>query len=315
MASDITVSVKCMVFNHGAYLKQCLEGFVRQKTDFKYEVIVHDDASTDFSAGIIKEYADNYPEIIKPIFETENQYSAGGFYRVIKIMNSRIKGKYVALCEGDDYWIDEFKLQKQVDYMESHTECGLVYTRMKELIQTTGNVAIGWSHQADFEQIIAGDNPICTPTVMFRKDLYDLYFHDVDINPNWLMADYPLWLYLSFNSEIKCLDDITAVYRSLPNSASHSSNISRMIEFTKSGYDISIFFVIKYSCHHLQDKITQRTINSLFKLSLLHNKNISREIIRFAYKNKGLSFFTVAKVLLYSNKLGRKYLRNKNLMA
>lgn len=312
MTDAIVVSVKCMVFNHERYLRQCLEGFVMQKTDFKYEVIVHDDASTDSSAEIIKEYADKYPEIIKPLFETHNQYSLGGFYQVINIMNRCIKGKYVALCEGDDYWTDDCKLQKQVDYMESHGECGLVYTRMEELHQLTGKMTVGWSHQADFEQIIAGENPICTPTVMFRKNQYDSFFRDIDINPHWMMADYPLWLYLSYKSKIKCLDDITTVYRSLADSASHSADMARMIAFVESGYAISTFFAKKFQCGHLLDKITQRTINSLFKLSLSHDRNISNVIIRFAKRNGSLSFLVIAKALLYSNSLGRKYLRNRN---
>lgn len=311
MTDDIIVSVKCMVFNHEQYLRQCLEGFVMQKTDFKYEVIIHDDASTDSSAKIIKEYANKYPEIVKPIFEAHNQYSVGGFYRVINIMNRCIKGKYIALCEGDDYWTDDCKLQKQVDYMESHGECGLVYTRMKELNQLTGKMSVGWSRQADFEQIIAGENPICTPTVMFRKTLYDSYFRDVDINPHWMMADYPLWIYLSYKSKIKCLDDITTVYRSLPTSASHSADIIKMFAFAESGYTISTFFADKFRCGHLQNKITQRTINSLFKLSLSHDKNISSDIVKFAYKNGKISVLILFKALLYSNNIGRKFIRNK----
>lgn len=121
------VTIRCLVYNHEPYLRQCLDGFVMQKTNFPFEAIVHDDASTDRSAEIIREYAEKYPDIIKPIFETENQYSKrNGSIR--RIMNEHTRGKYVALCEGDDYWIDPYKLQKQVDFLETHPDYGLVYT-------------------------------------------------------------------------------------------------------------------------------------------------------------------------------------------
>ena len=117
----VIVSIRCTVYNHELYLRDCLEGFVMQKTSFRFEAIVHDDASTDRSAAIIKEYAEKYPDIIKPIYETENQYSKhdGSLGR---IMTEACRGKYIAFCEGDDYWIDPLKLQKQVDFLEYNTD-------------------------------------------------------------------------------------------------------------------------------------------------------------------------------------------------
>lgn len=115
----LMVTIRCAVYNHESYIRQCLEGFVMQKTNFRFEAIVHDDASTDCSATIIREYAEKYPDIIKPIFETENQYSKRDG-SLARIMNEHTHGKYVAFCEGDDYWIDPFKLQKQVDALETN---------------------------------------------------------------------------------------------------------------------------------------------------------------------------------------------------
>ena len=116
---EILVSVVCNAYNHEKYIKDALEGFVMQKTNFAFEILVHDDASTDKTAEIIREYEAKYPEIIKPIYQTENQYSKGGVY---KFQESRVRGKYVAFCEGDDYWTDPLKLQKQFDAMEQHPE-------------------------------------------------------------------------------------------------------------------------------------------------------------------------------------------------
>lgn len=121
---DIQVSVYCLAYNHEKYIQKTLEGFVNQIADFKFEVFVHDDASTDHTPEIIKRYADEYPDIIKPIFQQENQFSKG-----VKICATHIypkmQGKYIASCEGDDYWIDPQKLQKQFDLMETHPECSL----------------------------------------------------------------------------------------------------------------------------------------------------------------------------------------------
>ena len=103
------VSICSITYNHAPYIRQCLDGFLMQKTNFKYEIIIHDDASTDGTAEIIKEYAERYPDLITPVFQTENQYSKGlrGFFA--KFVFPHAKGKYIALCEGDDYWIDPYK--------------------------------------------------------------------------------------------------------------------------------------------------------------------------------------------------------------
>lgn len=119
--SEIMVSIRCAVYNHEKYIRDCLDGFVMQKTNFRFEAIAHDDASTDNTASIIKEYAEKYPDIIKPIYETENQYSKhDGSIR--RILDAEMRGKYIAMCEGDDYWTDPLKLQKQVNYLEKRIE-------------------------------------------------------------------------------------------------------------------------------------------------------------------------------------------------
>ncbi len=138
---DIIVSVGCMVYNHEKYLRKCLDGFIMQKTSFKFEVIVHDDASTDRSPDIIREYASKYPNIIKPIMQTENQYSKG-----IKINKTyifpRVRGKYYAVCEGDDYWCDKNKLQRQVDAMEQNPDCHLCIHRVHAVKENGENTEL-----------------------------------------------------------------------------------------------------------------------------------------------------------------------------
>lgn len=118
------VSVVCTAYNHEKYIARALDSFLSQETDFPFEVIVHDDASTDGTADIIRQYEAVYPHIIKPIYQSENQYSKrdGSIGRAV---DSRLNGKYYAVCEGDDYWCDTKKLQKQYDYMSQHEDCVL----------------------------------------------------------------------------------------------------------------------------------------------------------------------------------------------
>ncbi len=117
------VIIRCLVYNHEPFLRKCLDGVVMQQTSFPFYAVVHDDASTDNSAAIIREYAEKYPEIIHPIYEVENLWQKGDD-SLMRIMTEAChKAKYVAFCEGDDYWTDPLKLQKQVDFMEAHPDC------------------------------------------------------------------------------------------------------------------------------------------------------------------------------------------------
>lgn len=118
---EIGVSICCLVYNHEKYLRRCLDGFVEQRTNFKIEVLIHDDASTDHSREIIEEYAEKYPEIFRPLYQKENQTSKGRKVS-LEFQYPRIRGKYVAWCEGDDYWTDEMKLQKQYDMLEKNAD-------------------------------------------------------------------------------------------------------------------------------------------------------------------------------------------------
>ena len=120
------VSVCTQAYNHAPFIRQCIEGVLMQKTTFPFEFLIHDDASTDETADVIREYEARYPDIIKPIYQTENQWSKG--VRIVRTFQfSRAQGKYIAMCEGDDYWTDPLKLQKQVEFLETHPDysiCG-----------------------------------------------------------------------------------------------------------------------------------------------------------------------------------------------
>lgn len=243
------VSIISLTYNHAPYIRECLEGFLMQKTDFPFEVIIHDDASTDGTADIVREYAAKYPDIIKPIIQTENQYSKHhDFNKILKGCLDKSLGKYIAFCEGDDYWIDPLKLQKQVDFLESHPDYGMVYSfsniRVGEDILK--NKIFG-KDKCSFQELLIDGNCIPTLTTMFKLELIENYIKN--INPskqNWRMGDYPMWLYIAKNSKIKCIPATLGVYRCLEESASHSKNINKLKGILQSDYDVRSFFSQKY---------------------------------------------------------------------
>lgn len=219
--NPILVSIHCLVYNHEPYIRQCLEGFIMQKTNFCFEAIVHDDASTDSSAAIIREYAEKYPHIIKPIYETENQYSKkdGSLSR---IMNAACKGKYIAICEGDDYWTDPFKLQKQVDVLENNPEISFVYTAFNT-VDDKGKIIkfkrsedlISRSHSGlIFFDLLVSCNFIMTLTTVFRKDVF--------INVTGHKYDWDYFLNASRIGRAHFINERTCCYRINPTSITNT---------------------------------------------------------------------------------------------
>lgn len=151
------VTILCTAYNQMNYIRQALDGFVMQKTNFPFEVIVHDDASTDGTTDIIREYEKKYPHIIKPIYQTENQFSQGKDI-LIDCMLDHIQGEYVAINEGDDYWIDENKLQRQFDFLEENHDFTVCFHPVKVI----------WEDGAQPESTFP------TSKFRFNKDVLDL---------------------------------------------------------------------------------------------------------------------------------------------
>lgn len=215
MQKDIKVSVICLAYNHEKYIRDALESFIMQKTSFCYEVLVHDDASTDDTAKIIKEYEEKYPEIIKGIYQTENQHS-----KKIRISDTflipRAQGKYAAFCEGDDFWISPDKLQMQYDYMEAHPECSLCISNAKMIEASSGKEKNSILHPVkegrivSTEEVIAGGGGYCATNSIFTRTVYLLnkpsYFSILSI-------DLVLQMYLASMGTTYCFSDELSAYR------------------------------------------------------------------------------------------------------
>ena len=185
MKDEIIVSICCLAYNHEKYIEKTLLGFINQKTTFRYEVLINDDASTDGTPAIIRKYASLYPDIIKPIFQETNQYSKG--IAVSLTYNyPRVKGKYVAFCEGDDYWCDDKKLQYQFEALEANHNCSIC-VHNTQWIDKNGDFLDGMFPQVCFDEgIISAEEYIHTEIVespwifqmtsfFIRKEVIDEY--------------------------------------------------------------------------------------------------------------------------------------------
>lgn len=277
---QLMVQVICITYNHENYIKDALEGFVRQKTNFRFEVIVHDDASTDRTTDIIKEYEKKYPDIIKPIYQTVNRYSQG--LHILKtIIVPILAGKYIALCEGDDYWSDCNKLQKQVDFLEKcpdYVACvhNTKIMNMKDLSQQKFINASSDPYDVGFHDVIPGGGAVYqTSALMCRKK----YFVNAYSDPRPAIfkaakgfSDYALAIYLVTEGKVRYMPDIMSVYRQGTEGSWTSRNSGResMIKHAENMLEF-LDAVDCYTKYHYKDEIDEVRKRNAFHLAFLTN--------------------------------------------
>lgn len=211
----IKVSVICLAYNHEKYIRSALEGFVNQKTNFAYEVLVHDDASTDRTASIIAEYAERYPDIIKPVCQKVNQYSQN-----VDIMMEYLlplaTGEYFAFCEGDDYWTDENKLQMQVDFLDQHPEYSACVhnSYLLEMLTKKQTVMYEEVDRDLYTTDVINGGSCCyqTASLMHRRDA--LFHVPAFVDGTEEIGDDYTWaIYLSLIGPIRFLGKVMSLYR------------------------------------------------------------------------------------------------------
>lgn len=268
------VSICCITYNQEKYIRGAIESFLIQKTTFPVEIIIHDDASTDKTTQIVEEYADKHPDLIIPVYQTVNQYSQG-IKPLPNFVFPRARGKYIALCEGDDYWIDPYKLQKQVDFLEENEEYGLVhgdchfYYQDKDKWEYYANKFLSNKKKIEdknelFSRLIDADYKIRTATVLFKRDLLSMIpANDV----KFLMGDTPMWLDFSQKTKLKYLDEVFAVYRILSNSVSRNRNIKKQYRFRLSMAEMRMYYSYKYN-YPINNKLKRRYNGSLLTYKL-----------------------------------------------
>lgn len=220
------VSISCITYNQAPFIRECLDSFLMQKTCFPFEVLIHDDASTDGTAEIIKEYQAKYPNIVKPIFRKKNLYSQG--VRMINRFNyERAQGKYIALCEGDDFWTDPGKLQIQYDLMEKNPDCSVCYhgryiiDHIRKIYYPEPELPpIPENRDEVLKEILFGKG-VMTQCLFFRSSALKKCFDDIlQWSKDFPMGDLQTLFFLAQEGEVKYLPRRMAVYRQAENSVS-----------------------------------------------------------------------------------------------
>ena len=233
---ECLVSVLCTTYNHEKYIRQCLDSMVSQKTDFPFEIIVRDDCSTDSTGSIIREYGEKYPGIVIPFILPFNHFSRGMTNDSFAEMFRMARGKYIAICEGDDFWTDPEKLQVQADFLEAHAEYSLCVTSshyadadgnlMKNKVFRTDTV----SRELTIEEIINGWTA-ATNTVVYRKASLEkdviIPFLGTCVN-----EDYARMVYLALQGKVYYMDRMTGAYR-IGNPGSFSDDTHKRPEVYK----------------------------------------------------------------------------------
>jgi len=301
---SIILSVHMITYNHENYIAQAIDSILMQKTTFPFEIVIGEDCSTDKTREIVFEYAKKYSDIIKVITSYKNVGAINNFIRTLKAC----KGKYIAFCEGDDYWIDPYKLQKQVDFLEANPEYGLIHTDSLIFNEWKNNF-IKSKNKKDKRIVKSGDifvdlirdNFIRTLTVVVRTELVNKALKCIgDKYYSFKMGDYPLWLEISKNCKIKYLNDITAVYRIHLNSSSWPKDINKQYEFIKSIYQVKFYFCKKYNLDQsVENYIKQNYYHYILSRSL--SWGTKKFIDKNIYKNyKPIT--SKEKILFYASK-------------
>lgn len=306
-SDSILVSVLMITYNHEPYISEAIEGVLSQNTNFTFELLIGEDNSSDNTACIIREFEIKNPGKIHVYYNSENIGMMNNFSQLI--LNS--SGKYIALCEGDDYWIDYLKLQKQVDFLENNQAYALVHTckavrKENEIFQCeVPKIKSGYV----FEDIILSPQ-ISVPTILCRADVLKQSF--TKIFPliklrRWLMADYPLWLDISMKYRIAYLNDVTAVYRFRNESASHSCCPTKQLRFELSIISIKEYFFEVY----IQTKKAHNSFRLDFNEMIFHAKK--RLILEHGWKARSaIKDLCLTNPLIYFYVLYRKIKRIKN---
>ena len=272
---DPLVSICCITYNHENYIRDAIEGFLMQETDFPFEIIIHDDASTDATADIIREYERKYPDIIKPIYQTENQYSKGEKVTLFTLKAAR--GKYIALCEGDDYWIDPLKLQKQINEMAKHPECYISFhpairrwvdgSREDRMLGLHSDKVTIFSTE---EVILGGGGFMHTASIVLNRLAIPRIISFFDTAKEAPVGDYYVQVLGAEHGGALYLSDVMSVYRhGDPNSWSARINFNKKLKYQ--------WFVSLISCNSKIDEFTRHKYSHLFDVN---RKNLFSRIIK-----------------------------------
>jgi len=240
--NDPLVSIWMITYNHEKYLSQALEGVLMQKTSFNYEIVIGEDCSTDGTRNVLESYVKKYSNLIKPLFHDKN---VGAFRNAYEFVLPLCHGKYIACLEGDDFWTDPFKLQKQVDFLEKNPDYGLVHTELDHYyVKNDRYVRNHWAISGVKEQsgdlynslLGGGKSMILACTSCFRREL--ILDIDSEKYSKYMAGDVALWLHISARSKIGYINESTAVRNVLNYSATQGRDFNYRLKFIQSSLHV-----------------------------------------------------------------------------
>lgn len=309
MKEDILVSIICITYNHEKFIRYALDGFLMQKTNFKYEILIHDDASTDKTASIIKEYEIKYPNLFKVIYQKENQYSKGK--EVTSLLLEKASGKYLAFCEGDDYWIDENKLQKQVDFLEQNknysavvhnslviNESNKAFIEEQNSFPLYGNYIMKCGTALPDRLLGQLGTFVCVNywSILINKkgkEFIKIYSKKLPTGA----GDTKLTLLLNQMGDMYHMQDIMSCYRRTYTGSSYNAKVQKL-DLSKAYYDS-----INILDEMMQDIFEQRSNKE--NVDLAHNILIGNYLVKFLKSKKIKDLKIFFNLFLYhNNKLG-----------
>lgn len=265
---NILVSVLCTAYNHERFIADAIEGVLNQKTDFKYELIIHEDASTDRTADIVKEYADKYPEIIRVILQKENQYQRCNIYETH--LFPKVRGKYIALCEGDDYWTDDSKLQQQVNFLEGHKEYSMCMHNAVKVNFETGEESLlntfpsdgTYSQEEQMKAGLGSDFPAFASYVLRTEVLQEMPRFFLEQN----VLDYPLRQYYASKGLVYYFQKPMSVYRTATPHSYMMQVSQNQLFYNKYTLEMIRFFekFDDYTEHRFHEIIQNKVISDYF---------------------------------------------------
>ena len=239
---ELMFSVEMTTYNQEKYVGLALQSIIDQKHNYKYEILVSDDCSTDGTQNVIREFQKQYPDIIKPVYNEKNLGAMKNYYKNIV----RTKGKYIMGCAGDDYWLPE-KVQEQINFMENNKSFDVCYSKANYLINGNLTKDTLGNYFREKKEVFEINN-IPALTLCIRADFYKKYLKEIEPqNKDWLMEDYPFNIYALYNSNVFFINKELAVYRILDGSTSHQINLRKQFLFEQNTYYIKKYFSEKFN--------------------------------------------------------------------
>ncbi|MEI8136309.1 MAG: glycosyltransferase [Bacteroidota bacterium] len=306
---EIKVSVLLLTYNQEKYIAQAINSVLDQKVDFDFEILIGEDCSTDRTREIAKEFALNNPEKIKLVISDRNVGPVKNEKRLVEAA----KGKYLAFLEGDDFWTDPLKLQKQTEFLEKNPDYGLVHGDVNHFYENAGNTQKSVNKltgkkipQGNVFDYLLKPDPlfIKTATAFFRKELVTRHFdYELALSSNWPLTDLPLWMDITYHSKAHYFDEVFATYRLLNESASRTASPIKKYNYFKGLYKIKQIYLTKYNCSDkIKNELEEDYYRNLMKMAFNLNDNALAEESITYLKEKNHMITSKERLMLLSTK-------------